>query len=122
MNQVDQETAVIKQRLFESQTAEDVTKRERKSKAETDLKTWHDDRKKQRDLRIQNNEQLEDQYKTNVNEERMGGNPWARVCDNVDTKVNTTPQGQDISRMKQAMMTRKTDLTQAGGATSGAML
>jgi hypothetical protein len=52
----------------------------------------------------------------------MSGNPWARVWENVDTKTNTTAQGKDISRMKQAMLSRKNDLTQAGGMQSKTML
>jgi len=39
-------------------------------------------------------------------------NPWQRVCANVEfTAAATTVGGKDISRMKAAMLARKTDLT-----------
>lgn len=45
-------------------------------------------------------------------------NPWQRVCANVNfTAAGTTPSGKDVSRMKQAMLARKSDLT---GAQTGA--
>jgi len=40
-------------------------------------------------------------------------NPWQRVCANVEfTASGTTINGKDISRMKSAMLARKSDLTQ----------
>ena len=41
-------------------------------------------------------------------------NPWQRVCANVEFSVSgTTVSGKDVSRMKSAMLARKTDITQA---------
>lgn len=39
-------------------------------------------------------------------------NPWQRVCANVEFSASgTTVGGKDISRMKAAMLSRKSDLT-----------
>jgi hypothetical protein len=44
---------------------------------------------------------------------KLSMNPWQRVCANVEfTASGTTVGGKDISRMKSAMIARKTDLTQ----------
>jgi hypothetical protein len=40
-------------------------------------------------------------------------NQWQRVCNNVEFNASgTTANGKDISRMKQAMQARRSDLTQ----------
>jgi hypothetical protein len=45
---------------------------------------------------------------------KVSMNPWQRVCANVEfTAAATTVSGKDVSRMKQAMLARKADLTQA---------
>jgi hypothetical protein len=43
----------------------------------------------------------------------MTVNPWQRVIENVDFAANgISVQGKDLSRMKEAMLNRKKDLTQ----------
>lgn len=55
-----------------------------------------------------------------IEESRRSDNPWQRVVDNVDlgsaNSSATSTSGRDMTRMKQAMLARKSDLTRAGSA------
>ena len=48
--------------------------------------------------------------------ERENNNKWDRICKHVDLQSNFGPGGRDLSRMKTAMLNRKADMSQTGGA------
>ena len=55
-------------------------------------------------------------YQTHLQEQKESKNrvnPWERVFENVD--INKLGDGPDISRMKEAMIARKSDITKRGG-------
>lgn len=91
--------------------AEAGQKNERRSTAAAALNEWHQQREGQIQLRKQNNESMESQYQTRVDEERKGNNPWDRVTGNCDLSMaGVTAGGHDKTRMKQAMLNRKADI------------
>ena len=59
-----------------------------------------------------------------IEEHRKGNNPWERVVDNCDfTSANAVSAGgKDMSRMKAAILARKSDITKAGGMSQAKML
>ncbi len=46
---------------------------------------------------------------------RSGLNPWDRVNENCEMTASQYVGGADVSRMRQAMISRKNDITKAGG-------
>ena len=55
---------------------------------------------------------MQEQYQTRVEEERSGTNPWERVNNNCDMSLQgVTAGGHDKTRMKQAMLNRKADIS-----------
>ncbi len=54
---------------------------------------------------------MEADFHAEVAEQRSGANPWERVVSNCEMKSNEYVGGQDVSRMRQSMIARKTDIT-----------
>jgi hypothetical protein len=54
-------------------------------------------------------------YHENVKAQRNGPNPWERVVANCEMNSSQYVGGADVSRMRQAMIARKADITKAGG-------
>lgn len=54
-------------------------------------------------------------YHENVQAQRNGPNPWERVVANCEMNSSQYVGGADVSRMRQAMIARKADITKAGG-------
>jgi len=48
-------------------------------------------------------------------EQRSGNNPWERVIDNCEMTATSYVGQADVTRMRQAMIARKADITKAGG-------
>jgi hypothetical protein len=91
--------------------AEAGEKNERKTAGLTAINAWHQERNGQIALRKQNNEGSEQMFQTKREEERNAGNPWERVLDNCDvSQQGVVAGGTDKSRMKHAMLNRKSDL------------
>jgi hypothetical protein len=42
-------------------------------------------------------------------------NPWERIMSNVEINSSKYVGGWDVSRMRQAMVSRKNDITKSGG-------
>ena len=90
-------------------------KQQRRNDGLASVQQWHQEREGQISLRKQNNEEHERQFHTH-NEEDRQRNPWERVVNNCDvTLQGVSAGGHDKTRMKQAMLNRKSDLT--SGAT-----
>jgi hypothetical protein len=55
---------------------------------------------------------MEHQFMTRREDERSANNPWERVTDNCDLSLQgVVAGGHDKSRMKQAMLNRKADIS-----------
>lgn len=88
-------------------------KNQKKASALQALTQWHAERGKQTEQRKANNVLLEQSQAKEAEAVKSSSNPWQRVCHNVEFKNGTTESGKDLSRMKQSMLARKNDLTQA---------
>jgi Clathrin light chain len=82
---------------------------------------WQGERSKQVELRKKTNKDQEESYHQQVKEQRNGPNPWERVISNCEMNSSQYVGGADVSRMRQAMLARKGDITKgnAKGASFG---
>ena len=109
-----------KRQLFEKQGQEEELKRQRKAKGRDDILKWAGERKKQIDLRKHTNAESETSYHEQVKLQRNGPNPWERVVANCEMNSSQYVGGADVSRMRQAMLARKADITK--GASKSMMI
>ena len=61
------------------------------------------------------NEDSEKEFYVHRDEKRKGPNPWERVIENCEMNSSQYVGGADVSRMRQALLARKNDVTKAGG-------
>ena len=61
------------------------------------------------------NLQEAEDYKNSVQRAKDAGNPWERVIDNCEMNATQYVGTKDVSRMRQAMIGRKADITKKGG-------
>jgi len=61
------------------------------------------------------NKQEEAAFMALREEQRQGNNPWERVNENCDFTTSSSAAGKDMSRMRAVMLSRKGDITKAGG-------
>ena len=87
-----------------------AAKNERRQKASDTLRLWQEERSKQCELRRQNNISMEQARHTEQGKDRQIDNKWERICKNCDLTSSLRPSGQDLSRMKTAMINRKNDM------------
>ena len=114
MERVIAENEERKRSLFEKQDHEEESKRDRKAKGREELVKWAGERKKQVDLRKKTNVEGEKAYHEQVKDQRNGPNPWERVVSNCEMNSSQYVGGADVSRMRQAMIARKADITKGG--------
>lgn len=101
------------QDLFLMQQSENNAKQQRRHDGLSALNQWNQERSNQIKNRIKNNIEIQVQNEKEAASLKQSMNPWQRVCANVEFSASgTTVGGKDISRMKAAMLSRKTDLTQ----------
>lgn len=101
------------QNVHDLQMKEQEQKKERVRNGTSAIKEWQTARQKQIAQQHANNQILQESNEKELAEMKKSQNPWQRVCANVEfTTTATTPGGKDVSRMKQAMLARKADLTQ----------
>ena len=117
MQRVDAEQQDRKRVLYEKQVKEQEDKNKRKQDAQAELSKW----KNQRDMEIagrrtQNEAEIEE-YQTQLQRAKAGAtvNPWERVVDNCEMNANNYVGGKDVTRMREAMIARKADITKRGG-------
>ena len=83
--------------------------------AQQKLTEW----KNQQDIEVQGrrstNQQEAEQYRQSVANAKNSNNPWIRVVDNCEMNPSNYVGGKDVTRMRQAMIARKADITKAGG-------
>lgn len=102
-----------KRALFEKQQEEEDLKKQRKVKGRGELEKWNEQRKKEIEGRRRENVEQEKLYHENLQAQRNGPNPWERVVANCDMNSTSYVGGADVTRMRQAMINRKADLTKS---------
>ena len=115
VERVQQEAEERKEKLYQKQQAEENLKRDRKTHGRDELQKWNQQRQKEIELRRNTNVESEKMYHENVKAQRNGPNPWERVVSNCEMNSSQYVGGADVSRMRQAMIARKADITKAGG-------
>lgn len=93
---------------------EEELKRQRKIKGKEELDKWSEQRKREIEQRRKTNEEMEKAFHENVEQQRHGPNPWERVINNCEMNSSQYVGDADVSRMRQAMIQRKNDLTKSG--------
>lgn len=112
---VEQDNDDRKRALFDKLQVEEENKRSRKVRGKEEIDKWTAQRKKEIEQRRKTNEESEKMYHENVTVQRNGPNPWDRVVSNCDMNSASYVGGADVTRMRQAMIARKADLTKSGG-------
>lgn len=115
IRKVEEANQERKRALFQKQEQEAEEKRARKQTAEETLAGMKGNRQKQIEQRRRTNTENEAAFFALREEQRKGNNPWERVNENCDFSTSSSAAGKDMSRMKQVMQARKTDITKAGG-------
>ena len=67
------------------------------------------------------NKEAEIQYHEDKKSLKQTTNPWERVVSNVDINSASYVGACDVSRMRQAMIARKADLTKSGSSNKKTM-
>lgn len=104
-----------KKKLYEKQMDEENKKQQKKQEAKQKLDEWHATRKNQIEQKRKQNLEEEKFFLEDRSEQRKGANPWERVINNCEMNQSQYVGDKDVSRMKNAMLARKTDITKAGG-------
>lgn len=95
-------------------------KRDRKTQGRAELGKWSQQRQKEIDLRKNTNVESQAMYHENLKAQRNGPNPWERVISNCEMNGSQYVGGGDVTRMRQAMIARKADLTKGAAGKGGA--
>ena len=79
------------------------------------MQQWVNERKKQIEQRSKTNKQEEIDYHESNKRMKETTNPWERVVSNVEINAAQYVGGADVTRMRQAMISRKNDITKSAG-------
>lgn len=115
VSRVEQDNDDRKRALFDKLQAEEDSKRQRKARGKEEIDKWTAQRKREIEQQLKTNEENEKMHHENVTAQRNGPNPWDRVVSNCDMNSASYVGGADVTRMRQAMIARKADLTKSGG-------
>ena len=99
--------------LYHKQEEEQRLKQERKNKGRDSLNQWTKERKQTTDAKrkVSKDEQSQSQIEKKRLKETT--NPWERVVSNVEINQANYVGGADVTRMRQAMIARKNDITKS---------
>ena len=101
--------------LYEKMQNEQEKKRERKAEAQKKLLEWKKNRDSQTQGKKQTNQEEAALKQKEQDMAKAGNNPWVRIIDNCEMNASQYVGGKDVSRMRAAMLSRKNDITKAGG-------
>jgi hypothetical protein len=96
--------------LVEKETEEQQKKKERQEKAEEELQSWAEQRKQDIIQRRTQNKVEEESFNESRRALNASSNPWEKVTGNVDIKEGNYQGTKDVSRMRQAMVSRRNDV------------
>ena len=115
IQRVENEQQNRKRELYEKVTQAEDDKHQRKLKGQQALSEWKSSRDNEVNGRQKVNLQEAVDYKNSVQSSKDASNPWERVIDNCEMSASQYVGTKDVSRMRQAMIGRKADLTKRGG-------
>ncbi len=107
------------QNLYLKQEDELKLKQQRKTTGREEMTKWLAERSKQNELRKQLNKQTEVEAAQEKLRLKTTTNQWERVISNVEINQSQYVGGADVTRMRQAMIARKSDITKGGQSSSG---
>ncbi len=82
------------------------------------LKEWEEQKLREMELIRKVNQQETEAKNQRILDQMNGSNPWDRVVENVEINANLYVGGKDVTRMRQAMLARRADITKQGGLVS----
>ena len=107
------------QSQYLKQEDEQRQKQQRKQTGRDQLSNWLAEKSKQSELRKQLNKQNEIEAAEEKKRLKTTTNQWERVISNVEINQSQYVGGADVTRMRQAMIARKNDITKGGQSASG---
>ena len=115
IQRVDNEQQNRKRELYEKLQQEENEKDQRKLSGQQSLSEWKNTRDGEVAGRQKVNLQEAADYKNSDQRSKDAGNPWERVIDNCEMTASQYVGTKDVSRLRQAMIGRKADITKKGG-------
>ena len=115
IGRVEQEQQERKRKLFEKMQQEEQEKNARKVAGQQALDEWKKKREAEVSGRVKVNQQETEDYQNSEQRAKDAGNPWERVIDNCEMNPSQYVGSKDVTRMRQAMIGRKADITKRGG-------
>lgn len=99
--------------LYQKQEEEQRLKQQRRANGKQQLTQWAADKKKQQELKMQMNKQAEVDEANEKLRLKQTSNNWDRIVSNVEITAANYVGSADVSRMRQAMVARKNDITKS---------
>lgn len=107
----------MQQRLAQLRQKEDeelAQKRALKQKAQEELNEWYSKKNTAGEARRKQNKEEEWAFLQTREEHKKSKNPWEKIIDNVEIDPRKYLGTKDVTRMRQAMVSRKQDLKKSG--------
>ena len=79
------------------------------------MKEWKQDFTKQISANNKRNVREVEEQKKAIEDAKNASNPWVRVVDNCEMNKDQYVGDKDVSRMREAMISRKADINKQGG-------
>jgi hypothetical protein len=98
------------QRIIEREANEETEKRATRDKAKKELKQWYDNKERDRVAKSKQNKEEEWAFLQQREDHKRSLNKWEKIIDNCEMNSNKYLGSKDVSRMRQSMLARKTDL------------
>lgn len=112
--EIEQEQKIRMQKLMDKEANEIAEKRDRKDKAKEELRSWYEDKEKDRRAKSKQNKEEEWAFLKTRDEHKQSKNPWEKIIDNVEINQNKYLGTKDVTRMRQAMIARRADIKAQG--------
>ena len=98
------------QRIIEKEANEETEKRATRDKAKKELKQWYDNKERDKVAKSKQNKEEEWAFLQQREDHKRSLNKWEKIIDNCEMNANKYLGSKDVSRMRQSMLARKTDL------------
>ena len=110
VEEIAREQKARMQKIIEKEANEETEKRANRDKAKKELKQWYDNKERDRVAKSKQNKEEEWAFLQQREEHKSSKNKWEKIIDNCEMNANKYLGGKDVSRMRQSMLARKTDL------------
>ena len=108
---IEQELRLRALGLKEQQECEE--KREKQGAAKRQLDDWQENRNRDVTSRMKSSKEQEWALMQSRNNHKRSQNPWEKIIDNVEVTKSGIIGSKDMTRMKNAMLSRKSDITKS---------